>query len=378
MEMNRVDILSVKDRGFLSRKPAVSSSSRIPEALSIRQKNQARGVKVISAFTVPPPPTQPAPKKKPEMALSSNRNIEELTLSINYQKDGLPQANWNYGEADDSQDYNHLESPKDLDFATSYGADYVNRQRAFTQLSLRQRQINRDGRNEKSSRIPRTTYNEQHRDFDEFQASLHQEQPTRDGGFQNRSRSRSYGYRLSAQLSTPKEQQRARDLTDSYSKSPIASNSSVVVAQPGASQLKQLGQNVFVMSVVEGEAGTKSKGKKPPPRPAKSTGRSLFGSKKNQNKVSAQYEAAVGQKTEAKPEKKSFFNFKFPFGKGRVKELRAKMEQTANAPQATEKVPGKSLLKPRRSPPKIKPKIYLAPPRERAPPPKERAPPPPP
>ena len=380
--MHRVDILSVKDRGFLSRKPTVSSSSRISGALSIRQKNQkpqALGVKILPTFTIPPPPTQPAPKKKSEqeeMALSSNHNIEQFMLSGNHQKERLPQVNWNYGETDDSQDYNHLESPTGLDF-TSYKADYTNRQRAFTQVSLQQGQLNRDVGNETSSRIPRPAYNERHRAFDEFQASLHQERPTRDGEFQRRSRSRSNGYRLTAQVSTPKEQQRARDLTDSYSKSPIASNSSVVVAQPGASQLRQLGQNVFVMSVVEGEAGTKSSGKQPPPRPAKSTGRSFFGSKRNQKKVSAQYEAVVGQKAEAKPEKKSFFNFKFPFGKGRVKELRAKMEQTTNAPQATEKVPEKPLPKPKRSPPSVKPKTYLAPPKERAPPPKERAPPPP-
>ena len=383
MEMNRVDILSVKERGFLMRKPTASfsTSSRSLEGLSLRQKNvqkaQAFGVKMVPTFAVPPPPTQPAPQKTrdhQETAFSSNQNPRQ---SIH---NGQPQVNRNYGSSDDSQVYHRLTSPREQDLTATYVADNgSSRQRAFVEVSLQIGQPNRDAGSESSSRIPRPAYTERHKAFDELQASLHFEHPPRSGELQARSRSRSFGHRLAAQVnvSTTRDQQRTRDLTDSYSKSHKTSSNSVVVAQPGASQLTQLGQHVFLMSAVEGEAGSQgAAAKQPPPRPPKSTGRSFFASRRNQKKISAQYEAVVEKKAEAKPEKKGFFNFKFPFGKGRVKELKAKMEQTASAPQVTEKAPGKPLPKPKRSPPNVKPKSYL-PTRERAPPPKERAPPPP-
>ena len=367
MEMNRIDILSAKERfGHLSRIPTVSasSSSRGIEGISARDKNlkkaQAFGVQLVPTFKVPPPPTQPASKKKTEVQVRTSIPRQNLQ-----QPNGHAQAS--------------LTGDKDI--SSSCQADRADRFRALAQVSIQQEQPNNGG-NELSSPFYRPSYKDRHKAFTDLQASLHiQQSATKDPAeAYSRARSRSYGdrNRISAHTSSKPQEQQNRDLVESFSRSTVVSNSSVVVAQPGASQLIQVGQNVFMMSLAEGESGLSSPAakstvrKQPPPRPAKSTGRSFFASRRAQKtttKVSAQYEAVV--QAEAKPEKKSSrFNFKLPFGRGRVKELKAKMEQSTNSTQAADK---KVPHRPKISPPIVKPKSYLPVPQERAPPQKERA-----
>ena len=371
IELNKVDILSSKERfGHLSRKPNVSSftTSGSFEGLSARDKNlrkaEAIGVKqiIFPKFTVPPPPSQPAPKKRPESLQTADLSLESSVQ--------LPNRRLQ------SKRYFRRDIGKEQEFSASFAAGTdVERQRALAEVAIRPQ----SPRNDISRR---ETFAERHNAFAEMQASLHRKKvPPKVAA---RARSQSYGdrQRVNPQASAAKEQS-SRDLVESYSRSPpVASNSSVVVAQPGASKLTMVGQNVFVMSIEEGDGAAASVAqKKPASQPAKSTGRSFFRSR-NKSKVSAQYEALVQQTASPKPEKKtSRFNFKFPgFGRGRVKELKAQMEQTTTttpAPEGTLKKPPPP-TKPKRTPPSVKPKTYFPPPRERAPPPpQEPAPPPP-
>ena len=366
-ELYKVDILSAKERfGHLwTRKPTASASSpsKHLEGLSVKEKNlkkaQAFGVKLVPTFKIPPPPTQP-PKEREELQITASLSHPNFRQQL---PNGRAQA-----------------SLRERDLASSYRNDKL---QAFAQVSIQQEQSNKN-QLDISSPFYRPSYKDRHKAFADLQASMHLDRPTRepDESYSRaRSKSDSDRQRFGTQIST-QQVQSTRDLTESYSRSHLASNSSVVVAQPGASQLTQVGQHVFMMSVVEGEPSSKSQAAKssarkiPPPRPAKTTGRSFFASRRNQKKISAQYEAAVEQKGEVKPEKKSSrFTFKFPgFGRGRVKELKAQMEQTASAPQEAEKT---TLPKPKRPPPIVKPKTYGVPQKGRAPPPRERAPPPP-
>ena len=161
----------------------------------------------------------------------------------------------------------------------------------------------------------------------------------------------------------PSQQEKGSKESSSNSSSPSRShknsNSSVVVAQPGASQLRMVGQHVIIAS--HGENGSSNGGRKSSTddhhshHPPKSPGRLFTGRRKKVSAASDFAEQVKGEKSSSR------FRLKFSFGKSK------ESKSSSKRPQA----------KTRQAPNAAPPKHQLSPPREPAPPPPRELTPPP-
>ena len=312
IEMNREDILSAKERfGQMRRKPTVSNS-RSYEGLSIRERKleKARnlGVKLVPTFVAPSPPIDPI-----------RRSVHNKKTAASSATSNDTGANYTSGEA--SMQIEEI-STRDRE---SYQQSHV------------------------ASNIP---------------------MPVRTGALTNRSRRggggrsaavrTSYSHNAISQASVQYNQEGREG--DSYYRSEADTGSSAAAAA-GVSQGQdsQHGLDRRNENIKESD---------PPTVKTKPTKSSRLGVFSRTKKKVSDYEAILASKEKEKEKTTSRFRIKFPFGKGRVKELTAKIE-----PQAEKSAP-------KRPPPpnlaKQSSKQSFPPPKEPAPPPpREPAPPPP-
>ena len=319
--MNKEDILSVKERFGHLRRQATVSSSRSYDGLSVRERKLEKaknlGVKLVPTFVAPSPPIHPI------------------------------------GGAAAS------------DTSTNYSERGADRHRPVAQASSQQEEANgRDGESYYRSNVASGIPTPVRSGASSRTMNRNGDRSQRAGGGRSAAVRPSYSHNALSQASVRHDQE-GRE-AESYYRSQVDTGSSVAAAVRSGTSQRQANQRVLDSATNKGEAGPP----KAAAKPQKSSRLALFASRKK--KVSADYEAIVANKEKEKTT--SRFKFRLPFGKGRVKELMAKME-----PQAETADPKRQPApKPAKQSPSISPKHYFPPPKEPAPPPpREPAPPPP-
>lgn len=319
IEMNREDILSAKERfGQMRRKPTVSNS-RSYEGLSVRERKleKARnlGVQLVPTFVAPSPPIDPVRRSvhNKKTAASSRTN----DTGANHTDRSTPEASVQLEEISSRDSESYQQSHVASNIPTPVRSNRVTNR------------SQRAGGGGGSSAAVRTSYSTGALS----QASVQYNQEGRE--------------------------------VDSYYRSQ-ADTSSSVAAAAGISR-RQDSQHGLNRDENAKEPGSPKVGAKP----AKSSRLGVFSRPKK--KVSSHYEAILASKEKEKST--SRFRIKLPFGKGRVKELTAKIEPQAEKAELPKRPPPP---KPGKQSPSVSPKHYFPPPKEPAPPPpREPAPPPP-
>ena len=320
IEMNREDILSAKERfGQMRRKPTVSTSQSY-EGLSVRERKleKARnlGVKLVPTFVAPSPPIDPIRRSVHNKKTASSTSTTN-DAGANYTDRSTPEA---------SMQLEEISSRAGESYQQSHVASNIPTPVRSKRPTNRSQRAGGGG----SSAAVRTSYSTGALS----QASIQYNQEGRE--------------------------------VDSYYRSQADTGSSSAAATGGVSQ-RQASQRGLDRDKNAKESGSPKIASKP----ARSSRLGVFSRPKK--KVSSHYEAILASKEKEKTT--SRFRIKFPFGKGRVKELTAKIE-----PQADKAEPPKrpSPPKPAKQSPSVSPKHYFPPPKEPAPPPpREPAPPPP-
>ena len=329
--MNREDILSVKERfGPMRRKPTVSTS-RSYDGLSVRERKleKARnfGVKLVPTFVAPSPPIDPV-----------RRSVHKKKRDANYTE-----------RNDTSLQQEEVMASRD---GESYYQSHV--------ASSIPTPVRTGASNRTTSRGGEPYYRSQR---------------TVDGGNSVAVR-QSYSHNAISQVSVQYSQNvQGRGDGANYRSQADTGGSTAAAVHTGISVQGQADQQKVTESPLPKVAA----------KPTKSSRLAVFASRKK--KVSANYEAIVASKEKEKTT--SRFRLKLPFGKGRVKELMAKIEPQAEKTDTRRQ----TVSKPSKQSPKVSPKHNFPPPKEPAPPPprepslqesaprepapRERAPPPP-
>ena len=329
--MNREDILSVNERfGQMKRKPTVSNS-RSYEGLSVRERKleKARnlGVKLVPTFVAPSPPIDPIRRSVHNKKSASSSSTANST-GANYTDRSTPEAAMQLEETssrDSSESYQRSQvasniPPPTIRSGPSSGA------------------TNRSQRSSRSSAAVRTSYST---------------------GALSQASTVQYG------------QEGGQDKKLHY-RSETDTGNLAAAAAAGVSQ-RQGGQRDANRD--ENAKKSESSSPKVAAKSAKPSRLGVFSRPKK--KVSSHYEDLLANKEKEKEKSTSRFRIKLPFGKGRVKELTAKIEPQAEKAESPKRPPPPKLAK-QSSSTSVSPKHYFPPPTEPAPPPpREPAPPPP-
>ena len=311
--MNREDILSAKERfGQMRRQPTVSTS-RSYDGLSVRERKleKARnfGVKLVPTFVAPSPPIDPV-----------RRSVHKKLRGTNYTEG-----------ADASSQQEDVVASRD---GESYHPSQV--------ASNIPTPVRTGASNRTTSRGGESYYRSQRADGGGNSVVVHQ----------------SYSHNAISQVSVQYNQEfQGRADGTHYRSQADTGGSTAAAVYTGNSAREQADQQVLDKE----KKATASPSPKVAAKPTKSSRLAMFASRKK--KVSANYEAIVASKEKEKTT--SRFKLKLPFGKGRVKELMAKIEPQAEKTDARRQTVSKAS----KQSPSVSPKHYFPPPKEPAPPP---------
>ena len=330
IDMNREDILSAKERfGQMRRKPTVSNS-RSYEGLSVRERKLEKaknlGVRLVPTFVAPSPPIDPIRRSVHHKKTASSSSITG-DMGANYTDRSTPEASMQLEEVSlssrDSESYQRSHVASNIPTPIRSGPSSSGA-------------TNRSQRGSSHSSVAVRT---------------------------------SYSTGALSQASVQYGQEGAQ--LDSHHRSEVDTGSSSASAAAGVSQRQDIQRGSD-----QNENTKESSSPKVAAKATKSSRLGVFSRSKNVKKVTSHYEEILAQASKEKEKTTSRFRIKLPFGKGRVKELKEKIEPRAEKAEPPKR-PSPPKLAAKQSP-SVSPKHYFPPPKEPAPPPpREPAPPPP-